>query len=129
MRVPGSDATEAFATQDNGRVVVGRTNRTDGLHGFVRNRPGDFKLIDAPGSAGACTGATATNQRGEIVGAFCSDEKPILGFVLRAGEFTLIDFPEANETFPLGINDDGVIVGRVQLSNGAERGFKAVPTP
>ena len=129
VRVPGSDGTEAFATRDNGRVVVGRTNRADGLHGFVRNTSGGFELIDAPGSAGACTGATSTNQRREIVGAFCSDDKPILGFVLRAGRFKVIDFPEANETFPLGINDDGVIVGRAQLSNGAERGFKAVPTP
>jgi hypothetical protein len=92
----------------------------------VRNRPGDYELIDFPGSAG-CTGATATNQRGEIVGGFCSDDFPLLGFVLRAGQFTRIEFPGAGETFPLGINDDGVIVGRITLSNGAERGFKAVP--
>lgn len=126
VRVPGSDGTEAFGIRDNGRVVVGRTGLGVGLRGFVRNRPGDYELIDFPGSAG-CTGATATNQRGEIVGGFCSDDFPLLGFVLRAGQFTRIEFPGAGETFPLGINDDGVIVGRITLSNGAERGFKAVP--
>jgi len=136
VSVPGSFTTVVSFAQDNGRVLVGQsTMRPDGgFHGFVRNKPGDFQLVDFPGLSVPCTGARWINQRGDIVGGFafvgsvdeCSDA-PHHGFILRDGRYMLIDFPGATHTRALAINDDGVIVGEYMDSHGIGHGFKAVP--
>ena len=49
------------------------------------------------------------------------------GFLLRDGEFTVLDFPGSPATDAFCINDDGVIVGRYTDWRGNIHGFKAVP--
>jgi probable HAF family extracellular repeat protein len=81
-------------------------------------------------------GRAVDQPTGEMVGSFAYvntvDEcyPPFLdqhGFQLRDGQFTLIDFPGSPSTDAMGINDDGVIVGRYTDRNGRTRGFKAKP--
>ena len=136
VHVPGGLTTSVYFAQDNGRVLVGSTvMRSDGgHHGFVRNKPGDFQLIDFPGTSVPCTGARWINQRGDIVGFFtyvdnienCTGELSH-GFLLRDGQYTEIDFPGSIDTKVLAINDDGVMVGNFTDKNGNMHGFKALP--
>ena len=49
------------------------------------------------------------------------------GFLLRDGQFTIVDFPGVPETQAFSINDDGVIVGRIRTKDDLLHGFKAVP--
>lgn len=51
VRVPHFSSTDVWMAEDNGRVMVGdAAMQPDGaLHGYVRNQPGDFQLIDFPG--------------------------------------------------------------------------------
>ena len=137
VRVPDSGSTDVWMAQDNGRVMVGdAAMRPDfGLHGYVRHGPGDFQLIDFPGTTVPCTAPRWINERGDIVGLFayintvddCYAEPPTHGFLLRQGEYTAIDFPGSTSTTVFGINDDGVMVGLFSDKKGHTHGFKAVP--
>jgi probable HAF family extracellular repeat protein len=138
VSIPGGTFENVRAAQDNGRVLVGTYRDDDGGgHGFIRRTPGEFEMIDYPGLPVPCSGLRSINQRGDMVGAFAYinagdicyppfDEQH--GFLLRDGEFTLIDFPGSPATDAMCINDDGVIVGRYTGRNGRLHGFKAVPT-
>ncbi len=136
VHVPGSLSARVFFAQDNGRVLVGEaTMPPDGaFHGFVRAKPGDFQLIDVPGTSVPCTVARWINQRGDIVGFFafvdnlgdCTGDTSH-GFLLRHGRFTQVDFPRSVNTKVLAINDDGVIVGNFTDRQGNVHGFKGVP--
>ena len=132
VRTPAhlSEATQV-SVQDNGRVLAGQVTTSAGIHGFIRVKPGDFELFDAPNLPAPCTGARRINQRGDIVGLFQEvepcDGTASHGFLLRDGKFTRFDVPGAVLTAAIGINDDGVIVGRYDDRKGRTRGFKAVP--
>jgi probable HAF family extracellular repeat protein len=127
----GALATAVFGSRDNGRTVVGDTTRLDGgTRGFVMTVPGHIERIEFPGLSFPCTYVRAINQRGDIVGSFERDGcagVPGHGFLFRGGEYTELNFPRASITNPLGINDDGVIVGRFIDAAGATHGFKALP--
>jgi probable HAF family extracellular repeat protein len=129
--VPDSISTQVYGAQDNGRVLVGQALMRSGFHGFIRHEPGQYERFHFPGGFG-CTAARSINQRGDIVGgfAFAADEcggDTLHGFLLRDGKFTQIDVPGSIVTQPLGINDDGVIVGRFAWPGGKTYGFKAKP--
>ncbi len=49
------------------------------------------------------------------------------GILLRDGTIIDIEFPGSKATEPMGINDDGVIVGRYADERGSTRGFIAIP--
>jgi uncharacterized membrane protein len=135
VNVPGRSENVRSA-QDNGRVLVGTSDRDGSSAGFIRWNPGDFEIVRYPGLTVQCSGLRFINQRGDMVGGFAiinaGDEcyppfNEAHGFLLRDGEFTLIDFPGSQVTDAFAINDDGVIVGRYTDQHGRYRGFKAVP--
>jgi|SRR5882724_1945643 len=137
VHIPLGFSTDVWTAEDNGRVMVGdAAMRPDfGLHGYVRNGPGDFQLIDFPGLSVPCSGVRWINERGDMVGGFayidviddCYSGPPTHGFLLRQGEYTAIDFPGSTSTNVFGINDDGVMVGFFNDKKGVAHGFKAVP--
>jgi probable HAF family extracellular repeat protein len=137
VHIPLGFTTDVWLAEDNGRVMVGdAAMRPDfGLHGYVRNGPGDFQIIDFPGLSVPCSGVRWINERGDMVGGFayidviddCYAGPPTHGFLLRQGEYTAIDFPGSTSTNVFGINDDGVMVGFFSDKKGNTHGFKAVP--
>jgi len=129
--------TQIWKGADNGRVLVGDycDNRNQALHGYSRNRPGDFQNIDFPsGGAFPCTAAHYINEREEITGRYgvanTAEEcynGAFHGFLLRQGKYIAIDFPGSDYTIVTAINDDGVIVGLYNDKEGVSDGFKAAP--
>jgi probable HAF family extracellular repeat protein len=68
------------------------------------------------------------NDRGDIVGYFNGDDGFFHGFLLSKGVLTTLDFPGASETFAIGINESGTVVGFWDLLDAdgneiAEHGF------
>jgi probable HAF family extracellular repeat protein len=126
VAVPGSLNGLASGINDKGEIVgffIRPPNFT--YVGFVDHK-GTFSVIDGspPGSM-LVTRATAINNRGQIVGTLLSrtGQFPPQGFLLDNGQFRSIVVPGAMETWPLGINDQGEIVGRFVDTNNYSHGF------
>jgi uncharacterized membrane protein len=134
VHVPGSCSTDVWLAMDNGRVLVGDfcTDADNGIHGYVRNKPGDFENIDFPHAGAPCTAVRWINERGDIVGVYANSLSECFsfqlhGFLLANGKYTAIDFPGAVYTSLLAINDDGEMVGQFTDQKGNTHGFKAAP--
>jgi uncharacterized membrane protein len=138
--IPNGTSSDVWSAQDNGRVMVGDAAMLpdDQLHGFLRMKSGDFRLIDFPGLPVPCTAPRWINERGDVVGLFgrfhtideCyagPPESSYHGFLLRHGVYHSLDVPGAVNTTALAINDDGVIVGRWDDRRGQTHGYTAVP--
>ena len=91
----------------------------------VRAQEREYITI-APTESRAST-AFGINARGDVVGTFVDQNFVQHGFLLSQGEFTVIDFPEAQGTIARGIGPSGDIVGSYWLPGDnpllAARGF------
>jgi hypothetical protein len=137
LNIPQSSSrANVLSIQDNGRVLVGGFLADDGGHGFMRSRPGVYKIIDYPGQSVPCSLVASINERGEMVGTFadvdtveeCDHPPKTHGYLLRNGKFRVIDYPGAAATELHAINNYGTIVGEFTDATGTIHGFKAVPT-
>ncbi len=138
VHVNNSASTDVYGSQDNGDVMVGDTvlNPDLSTHGFLKTRDHGFKIIDFPKTKVPCTHVRGINERGDIVGFYsivnsvaeCNNMPPAHGFLLRDGHYTTIDFPGAEDSLLMSINDDGVMVGIVNDHvRGKIIGFRATP--
>jgi uncharacterized membrane protein len=128
---PGSCSTDVWSAMDNEQVLVGDicTNADNGIHGYIRIKPGNFRTIDFPGAGAPCTAVRWINERGDMVGVYANspsecDNFQTHGFLLRNGEYSGIDIPGSIITGVFGINDDGQMVGQYTDKNGKAHGFK-----
>ena len=115
---PGSNFTVAASINDENADIVGHyalPSAPTQRHGFLL-KEGVFTSFDPPGST--FTNVLGINQRGDIVGRYCTradcgvpGNGNYRGFLLRDGEFTILDAPAALETDAFAINNHGQIVG------------------
>jgi hypothetical protein len=110
-------------------AIAGYHLNNDGIHGFVRDRQGNFTTIDFPGSSG--TTALSINAEGAIAGYYF-DANGTHGFVRnRLGNFTTFEVPGvppflavgAALGFNVSINEEGAIAGYYSDNNGNPHGF------
>ncbi|MGH8865494.1 MAG: hypothetical protein ACREVZ_12735, partial [Burkholderiales bacterium] len=78
-----------------------------------------YEGIDCPEADS--TDAHAINDRGDIVGS-CADANGDHGYLLRHGEFTMINYPGGVNTAAFGVNNRGDVVGRYGV-DGVPHGF------
>lgn len=120
-------AVETIPTGINARgQIVGfyRLYPKTRFQGFVYE--GKFTTLNYPGGVDAGTRLMGINDLGEIVGfCACEPHKAVKGFLYRDGTFIDLQFPNASEIFPNGINTHGMIVGFYNGSDGGH-GFYAV---
>ena len=126
---PGAFHTNPDGVNAHGDIV-GRYRDVvgDPFHGFLLSG-GKFTSIDVPGAFS--TRAYGITPGGEIiVGDYCTDPGCVRpgaghwhGFVLREGEFTTFDFPDAVKTQVWRINPQEEIVGTYQGADGASHVF------
>jgi uncharacterized membrane protein len=138
IHVNNSAATDVYGSKDNGEVLVGDAVLNPDLsnHGFIKTRDDGFRIIDYPGTKTPCTHVRGINERGDIVGFYsivssvaeCNNMPLAHGFLLRQGHYMTVDYPGAEDSLLMSINDDGVMVGivndrvRVKIT-----GFRATP--
>ena len=106
---PGSVRTNALGINNAGDIVGRYSTATKSTNsGFVL-RHGSFNTIDYPGAVE--TDLWAINGNGEILGAYGAPGGNHI-FVLRDGNFSIIELPVANVPTDKGdINDRGDIAG------------------
>lgn len=84
----------------------------------------NFTALAVP-NAGVSS-AQDVNNLGHIVGIveFANGDSDFHGYVYKEGTFSILDYPGAAETLPIGMNDAGEIVGAFNSQNsGSESGF------
>ena len=110
---PDATYTQVVGTDDRGRMV-GRfgTRICSGIcqHGFIADGA-RVTVLDFPGALG--TYAWDINNKGGVVGVYFNPDYSAHGFYYFEGRYTTIDFEgsEYGDTWMLGINDHGEIVG------------------
>ena len=109
---------------DGGDITGGFTSSILGPRGFLLSN--EFKLTDiqCPGTINVEPNAEpkSINKHGEITG-FCFTGRVSGFFRNKKGKLTVLDFPRANLTEAVGINDDGQVVGDYRDSGGRFHGF------
>ncbi len=125
---PRATSVEIFPSGINDRGdVTGEYIRPDGESGFVRDETGRITIFDVGGARG--TEAVKINDRGQIVGRysedtpFVDDSARVRGYLRDGDEVTKIDYPDAVDTLPTGINDRGHVVGYYVDARGRTHGF------
>lgn len=107
---PGGTLTTARGINNHG-MIVGAYRGDPPRHALLIKR-GKFLPL-APKTLLATTNSEAfkTNDRGDVVGAFVSDDGLTHGFLWSQGVLTTLDFPGANFTRAFGVNQGRVVVG------------------
>jgi len=125
---PGAMMTSARDINNNGDVVGEYRfgfGPTYPFYSYFMSSSGDFTTIGGP--EWYASRAMKINARGDIVGCFFGNEEEFIngflhGYVLRDGVLTTFDYPDADSTWPFGINEQGDIVGNTRI-DGAGYGF------
>jgi probable HAF family extracellular repeat protein len=109
---------------NDGEITGGFTNSTLGPQGFLLSNKFKLANIQCHGTRNVEPNAEpkSINKHGEISG-FCFTGR-ISGFFLnKNGKLSVLNFPGANLTEAIGINDDGQVVGDYRETSGRFHGF------
>jgi hypothetical protein len=112
VAVPG-EVVRSLGINNAGQIVGSL-----GSHGFVKTGASAPVAFDIAGASS--TVANRINNLGQVIGFYETSLVPgqFKGFLRQPnGSITVVEFPGADSTFPLGINDAGVIVGRYVVNN------------
>ena len=91
--------------------IVGAYFGDDGQeHGFLL-RNGVLTTLDVPFEGAIGTQANDINSSGVIVGVWVDGAFTVHGFVYENGVYAHLDYPGSLDTYPFGINPQGIIVG------------------
>jgi hypothetical protein len=125
LAYPGASDTRMYGINEGGQYTGS---------GFVPTGPfGD--AVNFTGSGGSIVptptypgGNQAINNNGALAGYYTVPNTVAGGFdyhgyVAVGATVTPVDVPGASDTFALGLNDQGVVVGGYQIANGPEHGF------
>lgn len=99
-----------------------------GTLGFMYHK-GKFRILEVPGD-NTVTEAWDINDNHIIVGfyqASCAQGCKYHGFALLNGKYLPIDYPGAVDTFILGVNNAGELVGGYDYADGKQHGFFTSP--
>jgi len=83
---------------------------------------GIFEVITIPGAVGGAQ-ATGINNSGEVCGFFIDSNQVNHGWLLNAGIFLQLDYPNSTFTQALGVNNSGQVVGAYMDAGGLTHGF------
>jgi streptogramin lyase len=126
----GSAGTYVLAINKSGTAAGYLKTSSFNEQAFMRAPDGTIIVFDAPGAghnSGQGTRSTDINAHGVIAGSVVNAAGRSEGFLRRPnGKISVFDVPNGGSTFPLSINDDGVIAGYFTDSNGTH-GFLRTP--
>ena len=121
LNVPASMSNGA--TPDGGLITGLYTDMMTGVSRSYLINGGTFTPFDVPGSI--ATSAWDMNPLGEVVGAYRDATTKVHGFLMTAGQFFPIDYPEpgVKATQAIGLNPQGDVVGSYVDAGGVTHGF------
>jgi probable HAF family extracellular repeat protein len=123
---PGSAFNQLLGINDRGQEVgyysMSVNNTTPDFPYIYDQFGGVFEVLTIPGAVGGAQ-ATGINNSQEVCGFYIDSTNVSHGFLLAAGKFTTLDFPDSLGTQALGLNNKGQIVGFYTDSANQTHGF------
>ncbi len=120
----GDDVSSALDINDAGQVVVVSTDEgLGGMQSWLWEDGASRSL--SPEDVDVAL-AAAINGQGDIAGVFVASEGEGQGFLLEGDEPREIVAPAGSYWIPVGLNDDGTVVGAVILAEDSDRSTAAV---
>jgi probable HAF family extracellular repeat protein len=116
LTLPGSTSTSVFGINDLGQVVGVGTIGGISTAFFYSN--GIYTTLGPPAGSSRIE-PLSINDSGNIVGIDFDINQIAHGFLNESGNFTIIDYPNAVDTFVTGINNENQLAG----------GFDVAPVP
>ena len=110
---------------DDGEIVGSVIDSAGVTKGFLRSRSGIFSNAFAePNDTGNLTQGRGVNNARIVIGEYLNGtDGTFHGYRRAHAIFNEYDVTDALDTIPLGLNNVGVFVGAVILSDGSEPGF------
>jgi probable HAF family extracellular repeat protein len=124
LRVGEPEPFELVDINNKGQMVGYFTDEDGVVHGFLRQKDGEYETIDFPGAAS--TSVSQITDAGTMVGLYedvAGDPLTSHGFILKDGESTAFDLPGAIATSLGGINDAEQMSGTYVDQTGGIHGF------
>lgn len=120
---PGAASTAARSStwlriNDQGNIGGGYEDSSGKGHGFLLSNA-IFLTVDGFDASEL----DDMNSRGDVLGDYIDDRSNLFGYLMHRGSLVKITFPDAVETSPNSINDDGTIVGYYTLADGRRHGY------
>jgi probable HAF family extracellular repeat protein len=107
---PGGTLTTARGINNHGEIV-GAYRLTPPRHALLIKKGNFVPLAPTTILGTDYSEAFKINDRGDVVGQIIDAVGFAHGFLLSGGVVTTIDFPGASDTYALGINESGTVVG------------------
>jgi len=125
--VPGAFETAPYGVNDH-QVISGTISDINGYNsGFILGNT--LTVLNVPGAKQ--TYVSGINDSGVVVGEYSlPDAFPTYAFEYVDGDYVPLDLPAAFYQDPVGINNEGYIVGNIYGANGnGYQGFLLAPVP
>ncbi len=110
---PGAKSTSAYGISSKGDIAGQYVDSDNKTHSYLLSQGKMTALPDYPGAD--LTGVFGVNASGVLTGHMQMPGKPMQGFILRGGAFTVVDYrPEAPSNTMncyFSINDSGAMAG------------------
>jgi len=107
---PGATTTQLEGINESGVISGTYTDGQGATYGFILHKDGTTTQFSVPGAF--TTIANGINNHNVIVGYSATFNSNIYTGYKRVGDkFQTIEFPDAESTFPVAINDSGIIAG------------------
>lgn len=123
---PGTPFNQLLSQNDHqqaaGYYSLSSNNTTPDFPYVYDEVGGIFEVITIPGAVGGAQ-ATGINNSGEVCGFFIDANSVNHGWLLNAGVFLQLDFPNSTFTQALGLNNQGQVVGAWMDQGGLTHGF------
>jgi probable HAF family extracellular repeat protein len=123
---PGTPFNQLLSQNDHqqasGYYSLSSNNSTPDFPYVYDEVGGIFEVITIPGAVGGAQ-ATGINNSGEVCGFFIDSNQVNHGWLLNAGIFLQLDYPNSTFTQALGVNNSGQVVGAYMDAGGLTHGF------
>jgi uncharacterized membrane protein len=107
---PGAVVTTARGINNHG-VIAGSYRIPGSPRQALLFKKGKFIPLAPPAPDASFSEATSINDRGDVTGQWGDANGFSHGFLLHDGTLTILDVPGATDTYALGVNDSGLVVG------------------
>jgi len=111
--IPNYTQNDGYCINDLG-VAVGNAFSSSAAAAWIWDPASQaYSFLDVPGAAQYSTSPSCLNDKNQVAGYYADAVGTYHGFIEEGGAYTTVDVPGAADTYPDGIDNEGVIQGQI----------------